>query len=59
MTPPLEAAMFCGRNHMAACQIIPVSEKNTPPEKKTLGKPSLKNTKSGTGEEFLLLFCKA
>ena len=30
-----------------------VCEKNTPPEKKTLGKISL--TKSGDGEQFLLL----
>ena len=33
--------------------------KNTPPEKRTLGKMSLKNTTSGAGEQFLLLACKA
>ena len=36
-----------------------VCEKNTPPERKTLWTISLKSTKSGTGEEFLLLFCRA
>ena len=33
--------------------------KNTPPEKKTLGKISLKNTKSRAGKEFLPLVCRA
>ena len=33
-----------------------VCEKNTPPEK-TLGSISLKNTKLGAGEQFLLLDC--
>ena len=33
--------------------------KNTPPEKRTLGKTSLKSTKSGAGEGFLLLGCMA
>ena len=32
-----------------------VCEKSTPPEKTTPGKISLNNSKSGTGEEFLLL----
>ena len=36
-----------------------VRETNAPPDKKALGKISLKNTKSGTGEEFLLLRCRA
>ena len=35
-----------------------VCEKNTPPEKKTLGEISLKNSESGAGEEFLLLLCR-
>ena len=35
-----------------------VCENNTPPDKKILGKLSLKNTKSGAGEEFLLLCCR-
>ena len=40
------------------CEELPVSVKrNTPPEKRTPGKISLKNTKSGAGEEFLLLDC--
>ena len=34
-------------------------KKNTPPDKKTRGKSSFKTTKSGAGEEFLLLWCKA
>ena len=34
-------------------------KKNTPPEKRTLGNFSLKNTKSGAGEGFLLLGCMA
>ena len=36
-----------------------VCEKNTPPQKKTLGTIRLRNTTSGAGEEFLLLFCRA
>ena len=36
-----------------------VCEKNIPPEKKTHRKISLKNTKSGVGEQFLLLDCMA
>ena len=36
-----------------------VCEKSTPPEKNTLGTPNLKNTKSGGGEEFMLLSCRA
>ena len=40
--------------------IIPVSvNKNTPPEKKALGKTNSKNTKSGTGEQFMMFLCKA
>ena len=35
-----------------------VCEKNTPPEKNTLGEMSSENTKSGAGEEFMLLCCK-
>ena len=34
-------------------------EKNTPPEKKTLGKTSLKNTKSEAGAGVMMLFYKA
>ena len=37
------------RRHTKVC------EKNTPPEKRTLGKFSLQNTKSGAGEQLLLL----
>ena len=33
--------------------------KNTPPEKKTLWKISMRSTKSGGGWEFLLLDCRA
>ena len=36
-----------------------VCEKNTPPERKTLGTISLKSTKSGAGEQFLPLDCMA
>ena len=36
-----------------------VCKKNTPPEKKTLGKTGLKNTTSGAGEELFLLCCRA
>ena len=36
-----------------------VCEKNIPPDRKTCGKTSLKNTKSGAGEQFLLLDCRA
>ena len=32
-----------------------VCEQNTPPEKKTLERVSMINSKSGTGEQFLLL----
>ena len=39
---------------------VPVPVKKTPlRRRRTLGKVSLKNTKSGAGEEFLLLFCRA
>ena len=41
------------RGHTGVC------EKNTPPEKRTLGTRSLKNTKSGPGEGFLPLGCMA
>ena len=34
-------------------------KKNTPPEKKTHGNISFKNTKSKAGEQFLLRDCKA
>ena len=36
-----------------------VCEKGTSPDKNTLGEISLRNTTSGAGEEFLLLFCRA
>ena len=36
-----------------------VCETNTPPEKKTLGKTSLQSAKSGAGEQFLPLDCRA
>ena len=36
-----------------------VCEKNTPPEKRTLGKIGFRSTKSGAGEQFLPLECKA
>ena len=36
-----------------------VCEKTTPPEKRALGKISFNNIKSGAGEEFMLLFCRA
>ena len=39
----------------AASHHTGVCEKNTPPEKKTLGTISLQSTKSGAGEGFLLL----
>ena len=39
--------------------LIPVSANKNIPEKKTLGKTSLRSTKSGPGEEFMLLLCKA
>ena len=40
--------------------MIPVSrEKNTPPEKKALGKIGFQSTKSGAGEQFLPLDCMA
>ena len=34
-------------------------EKDTPPEKKTLGKIGLQNTKSGAGEQLSPLGCRA
>ena len=34
-------------------------EKKAPPDGKTLGSISLKSTKSGGGEQFLLLDCRA
>ena len=34
-----------------------VCEKNIPPEKKTCGKVSSRNTNSGAGEQFLLKDC--
>ena len=36
-----------------------VCENNTPPERKILGNISLKDTKSGAGEEFMLQDCRA
>ena len=39
--------------------VIPVSVKNTPPEKDSLGKIGLQNAKSGAGEQFLPLDCRA
>ena len=36
-----------------------VCAKNTPPDEKTCGNISLQNTKSGAGEQFLLLCCGA
>ena len=49
--------MHCVASRRAA---IPVSvgEQN-PPEKKTHGEISFKKTKSGAGEQFLLLACSA
>ena len=39
---------------------LPVSvNKNIPPEKRTRGKISFKNTKSGAGEQFMPQDCKA
>ena len=40
-------------------QPVPLSVKNTRPENNTLWTISLKNTKSGAGEELILLFCWA
>ena len=40
-------------------QPIPLSVKNTRPENNTLWTLSSTNTKSGAGDEFLLLFCWA
>ena len=45
-------------NHVAQNYVPPVSV-NTAPEKGTLGKSSLKNTKSGGGYEFLVLDYRA
>ena len=39
--------------------LLPVSVKNTPPEKKTHGTISFKNTKSGAGEQLLPVDCMA
>ena len=36
-----------------------VCEKNTPPEKKALGKISVQSTKSGAGEQLFSLGCRA
>ena len=36
-----------------------VSEKHTPPEKRTLGTISMTNTESGAGERFLVEDCRA
>ena len=50
LKPPAAALLFC--------QIISdtcVCEKNTPPETKILGSISLKNAKSGAGEQFMPL----
>ena len=41
------------------CICICVCEKNTPPENHIRGKISFQSTKSGAGEQFLLLDCKA
>ena len=38
---------------------MPVSVKNTPPEKETRGNISFKNTRSEAGQEFVLLSCRA
>ena len=40
-------------NHTGVC------EKNTPPEKRTWGKITFKNTESGAGEQFLQPDCSA
>ena len=50
---PLKSTMRVGR------LAIPVSEKNTPPEKRTPGKTSLRSTKSGAGQQILPLDCRA
>ena len=34
------------------------AEKNTPPEERACGKTGFKNTKSGAGEQFLLVDCR-
>ena len=39
--------------------VLPVSEKNTPPEKEKGGKYSFQNTKSGAGDQFLRQWCRA
>ena len=53
----LSVAPYLGapKNPYDAC----VCQTNTPPEKKTPGKISLKNIRSETAEEFLLLDCTA
>lgn len=43
----------------ARLTIIPLSVKNTPPDKNNLGIISFRSTKSGSGEPFLLLECRA
>ena len=57
------ATWSCGWGRCSGPQmrsiIIPVSERNTPPEKKTLGSVGLKHAESRGGEQLLMLFCKA
>ena len=48
------------RNGTRRDTAVPLSvNKNTPPNKNTLGSISLKNTKSRAGEQFSLFSCKA
>ena len=43
----------------APVHLLLVSVKNTPPEKKTVGKMSFQSTKAGAGLQFLPLDCMA
>ena len=43
----------------ARCDTGVCEQINTSPDKKTLGSVGLKNTKSGGGDQFLLLDCRA
>ena len=47
------------RTRAAEFRATSVCEKNTPPKKKTLGTIGSSNTKSGAGEQIMLLSCRA
>ena len=50
---------YCAREELSCGRNTGVCEKSTPPEKSTHRNTSFQSTKSGAGEQFLLLHCRA